>query len=572
MKKIVIAFALLGVAFSASAQNMYDAMMFSENNYYGTARSLALGNAVTAIGGDLGSIGINPAGSAVAGYSQFTLTPGLSFSNTSSTYMQFGKDAEGTNTAGTGARFGMPNLGFIEYFETGNSYGIKAFSFGIVSNRTTNYNSHFNSFGRNPYTSRFGEYAVAATGYTPYDLGNGNRDAYYDSSAAWDLITAYRSNLISGYNDAENFYAGSTEFVPEGGVPYVPGALNQVVDVRSYGSKQDIVLNFGMNMNDNFYLGFNLGIPAATYRYEELYTETPVNPDLFPISFAEDGKTTVANFEKGTMEYERRNEIDGIYAKAGFIWLPTNNLRVGASIQTPTAYTIKEMWSYSGASDFSESRFSSSELSELGEYTYCLRSPYVADFGVAFTFGGRGFISADYELTDYSVMRFSELHEYMDDYDYFYDLNETNRLFAGLAHSLRVGAEIKLTPAFAVRAGYTLLTNPERHYTNNYGEDVNASAFLNNFDDYQCNALTLNDMQYYKERTSSISLGIGYSSPGSFFMDLAARRTSYPESNYAPYYDYENFNAEGVQTNYASPRILNLRNSLDVVMTLGFRF
>ena len=64
MKKIFVSVVLLGAAVAAGAQTMYDAMNYSQNNYYGTARSMALGNAVTAVGGDLGTIG-----SAVAGYS-----------------------------------------------------------------------------------------------------------------------------------------------------------------------------------------------------------------------------------------------------------------------------------------------------------------------------------------------------------------------------------------------------------------------------------------------------------------------------------------------------------------------
>ena len=67
MKKIVLAAAFLAASVAAGAQNMYDAINFSQNHYFGTARSMAMGNAVTAVGGDLGSIGINPAGSAVAG-------------------------------------------------------------------------------------------------------------------------------------------------------------------------------------------------------------------------------------------------------------------------------------------------------------------------------------------------------------------------------------------------------------------------------------------------------------------------------------------------------------------------
>ena len=66
MKRIFISTILmLSLAFAAGAQNMYDGHTMSRNNYYGTARSVALGNAVTALGGDLGSVTYNPAGSAV---------------------------------------------------------------------------------------------------------------------------------------------------------------------------------------------------------------------------------------------------------------------------------------------------------------------------------------------------------------------------------------------------------------------------------------------------------------------------------------------------------------------------
>ena len=86
--KRISAILSLGLAFSvaAGAQDMYDALRYSENNYYGTARSIAMGNAFTALGGDLGSIGLNPAGSAVNGYSQFTLTPNISIISTAAQY------------------------------------------------------------------------------------------------------------------------------------------------------------------------------------------------------------------------------------------------------------------------------------------------------------------------------------------------------------------------------------------------------------------------------------------------------------------------------------------------------
>jgi len=86
MKKIALVSLLAFAAAGAGAQTIGDALQFSEYNYYGTARTIAMGNAFTALGGDLGSIGINPAGSAVARYSQFTITPNVSIVSTGSQY------------------------------------------------------------------------------------------------------------------------------------------------------------------------------------------------------------------------------------------------------------------------------------------------------------------------------------------------------------------------------------------------------------------------------------------------------------------------------------------------------
>ena len=74
------------VAALASGQTVSDALTFSQNNYYGTARTLGMGNAVTAIGGDLGSISINPAGGSVSAFSQFEFSTGWNTANSISSY------------------------------------------------------------------------------------------------------------------------------------------------------------------------------------------------------------------------------------------------------------------------------------------------------------------------------------------------------------------------------------------------------------------------------------------------------------------------------------------------------
>ena len=47
--KFILATGLIAIPAAASAQNMYDAINLSRNVYFGTARSMALSNAVTAL-------------------------------------------------------------------------------------------------------------------------------------------------------------------------------------------------------------------------------------------------------------------------------------------------------------------------------------------------------------------------------------------------------------------------------------------------------------------------------------------------------------------------------------------
>ena len=81
MKRILITIALMSAAVFAGAQDIYSSMDLSGNQYTGTARTMAMGNAFTALGGDLGAISVNPAASAVNHYSQFVVSPGFSLSS-----------------------------------------------------------------------------------------------------------------------------------------------------------------------------------------------------------------------------------------------------------------------------------------------------------------------------------------------------------------------------------------------------------------------------------------------------------------------------------------------------------
>lgn len=118
MKKItatILSAAALSSMWTASGQTVGDALRFSDNNYYGTARTIAMGNAFTALGGDLGSVGINPAGSAVNSFSQVTITPAITISGSRAQYLAEPSlnDKYGPAYKNSSTRFTVPNVGVM---------------------------------------------------------------------------------------------------------------------------------------------------------------------------------------------------------------------------------------------------------------------------------------------------------------------------------------------------------------------------------------------------------------------------------------------------------------------------
>ncbi len=567
MKKILIAAAFLAMTVSSGAQSVYDAITFSQNQYYGTARSMALGNAMTALGGDLGSIGINPAGSAVTPYSQIVITPGVTVSAVTSAYSPEGEKSYGLSNRLVHTRMNLPNVGLSMSFETGQRYGLRTFSFGFVVNQTNNYHFMSEGFGSNSRTSKIAEFANAARGFNEDVLAD--YKSFNNSDLPWDILAAYQGGMFGSYG-IEGEYAGVTEAISDDGeYHYVPGALSQTSYLTKRGSKNDLILNMAMNFSDRFYIGFNLGIPTARYRYSESFYEAAINPEDFRIKY-DDGYETC--FLNGSYGYQYMSEMAGIYAKVGVIFRPVDGLRLGASFQTPTAYTISETWGYSASTNYDDSFYNDSASSPQGEYSYFLRSPYRASFGAAFTFAKKGLISVDYELADYSVMRFRSLRENRLGEDAFAQENWACRYFTGVEHSVRVGAELRVTPEWSLRAGYAFSTSPERWWTSSDGQKVTLDDFYNDYYSYLNRIKNLVTPHYYGDRTRTFSAGIGYSSPGSFFMDAVVRMTRYPAATFAPYYDYDSFDRFGNYGLVEAPRILNNRNLWNVAVTFGWRF
>lgn len=559
MKKTSIIILLsLSACISAGAQSMYDAYTFAETNYIGTAKSAALSNAVTALGGDLGTIGINPAGSAVAGYSQFVVSPGLSLSMGRTHYALSPSSPADLGVNTWNPVFKLPNIGMSARYEPYDAGLLRSFTFGFVVNTVNDYNSRMISSGMNPMSSRFAEMAAAATdlNIAPSALSSSN---FYDNAAYsnyWDTALGYDIGLINSYG-TDNEYVGCSEVLTDKGDHFVPSALRQTSTVTHIGYRTDVIMNLAMNFGDSFFLGLNIGMPIGEYTNIENFAEVAQTVEDFPVSFTyDDASTEDTYFSDAAYRYNYYAKTTGIYAKAGFIWLPTDNLRLGLAYQTRTMTTIDESWQHSGRVAYANGK-SYSGAGKDGWYRYDFYSPSVLNAGIAWTFGRRGLVSVDYELTDYGHMKYQSTDGNDDDYSFE---NASIRAFSGPAHNVRLGAEINLSSLFALRMGGSFKTSPEKYYLDGSTE-VNYEDYD---DDYFLGRKTLPyEKHYYKDFIYGGSIGLGFNPAGSFFADIAVQGTLYPQTVFQPYFDYS--------TLY-SPRISQRRLLAEAVLTIGWRF
>lgn len=540
MRKVLVSISALAASIAAFAQipeqgvvkgYMTDGITWSENDYGGTARSMAMGNAVTATGGELGSVIINPAGSAVAQCSQVTLTPGVSVSMVSAAGVRTpdGNTYLSQRTSTNKGRFIMPNIGVNFSFETGRAVGLKRFTFGFISNSSNIFNSSVIGRGLNEEgtSSYAGCMAAASTNGFWND----------EISLASDENIICNSPELIGNKDF-----GITEWPLVDKTASLSSRINQRYNHRIDGIKSDYIINLGFNISDIVFIGANLGIVSLKYSLDESISESAVETDMFPTGFKDLART-----------YGYRASGAGVYGKFGILVTPFDGLRIGAAIQTPTGMTITENYGYSISNRFLDQSFSGS-TSSSGDIRYGVTAPMRFNLGLAYTIGTKAVVSVDYERVNYKYLKYNA--KLTEDIQWFEAVNEQIQGIGrygddclAASNILRAGIEFKPIAEFALRAGYNLISDGTRFYDSSHNRLGGIS-------------------------THSASAGIGYISSGSFFCDLAAKYIMRPDLTLQAYPDYDNRGEieNGTYLEISGPRLGVRRNNLQIVATLGWRF
>ena len=555
MKKTVITILMAFFAISSYSQSAYSAMMLSENDYEGTARTAAMGNAFTALGGDLGAVSINPAATAVAKYSQVTLSPGISIISSTAAGVSPYENGDlpyfEKTMKSTRALFNLPNIGVAMTFNTGRKTGVKSFSAAFVMNKTASYGQNVYAAGTNSTTSFIGQmaYEASVNGYPSSSLASDNA---FDIMP-WKPVIGYKTGMIEPYED---IYVAATEKVYDDKTAFMGGTVQQNYGRNISGNKYDYLLNFGLNISDFVYIGLNLGLTSANYSYSEYFTEKAIDPSEFEIGYVDNDGNPIPSLTKyfDKMKYSSSYHYSGMgyFAKLGVIVTPIEGVRIGAAIQTPTVMSVNESWEESGETEFTGANGGKySSESPYGENKWSFSSPFHANVGVAYTFNKVGLISLDYELSDYGSIKYR--NSAYTDRDILEDINDEIRNSYGVAHKVRVGGEFKPIPALALRAGYNLNVSGEKAVWDGW--------------------------EYAKVKPTlshKAALGIGFSSNKSFFADLALTRSFLPKEYFMPYSDYVFKYTKDeeliVDPNYYAPEILIKPSLWNVILTIGFRF
>lgn len=420
MKNTILVLVLWMSCLVASAQNENDALRYSLTGYMGTARFMSMGGAFGAIGADFSTLAQNPAGIGLYRRSEISVTPGLFSGGAKATYY-------GTNRTDSKLGLNLLSAGGIYVMNFGESKSpVKFVQFGVGIIRQADYNSRITVSGLNPTSSLM----------TQYENEANLQNVAPDKLDAFSVKLAYDANLLfDNFNPTTNKYSYQCDMYS--------GNVQQRKVIETSGNRSEFVLSGGANINEKLFIGGTLGLPTFSYEESSVYTETDsqnVSPVFASLTRREYLKTTGS----------------GMNFKVGAIFRPSNNLRFGLAVHTPTIYTrMEDQWHSSISSTFegAHPEWGKSAYSPDGSYNYKLNTPFKVMGSVAIIAGKSGLVSADYEYIDYRKASLSS-----SDYDFDTENNAIQNKFKA-AHNFRLGGELNYS-IMSFRAGVFYYGSP----------------------------------------------------------------------------------------------------------------
>ncbi|HCE57578.1 MAG TPA: hypothetical protein DER09_07130 [Prolixibacteraceae bacterium] len=411
MKKYIFLFSIvLLVPVASMAQDLADALRYSNISAAGTARAGAMGNAFGALGGDFTSASINPAGLGLYRSSEFTITPVSMNTSVESKYY-------GTSREDSDYKFALNNISYVNTISMAgtNEAGIVSMSLGIGYNRIKDFNSYGIIQGFDVNGS-----------YLDYFADRANRGIWSDyyEKLAWKTdVLLYDENNDEYWSDLQD-----AEY-----------KQSQRKTISKSGSIDEYSIVASFNFNHKLYLGISWGINDLYYSESSRLYEN-------------DDNNNIPYFNNMEFNSNLNTWGTGHNFKFGAIYKPINEVRLGVSIHTPTWYRLQDDFSTSMNTSitYADGSETYDESSPYNEYDYRLQTPLRATFSGAFVIGKVGLLSADYELVNYSN---AKLRDGGDGYDFYSENTDIGEAYK-TSGNLRLGGELVASKNFRLRGGF----------------------------------------------------------------------------------------------------------------------
>lgn len=454
MKKYIF---LLIAGFSVSishSQEISDAIRYSQDNLNGTARYRAMGGAFGALGGDISSLNVNPAGSAVFNNNQLITTITNFNTKNNSTYYN-------TNTSASDNSFDLNQVGGVFVFknQNRNSEWTK-FSLAVNYENTNNFNNSIFSAGVNPTKSVDG-YFLSYANANPLknQLGiplgtirnNNYGDLNFADQQAYMGYEGYIINAIPLDSDPNNDKNPNIRSYSSNVTP--GGNYYQENSITSNGYNGKLSFNAATAFQDKLYLGLNLNSHFLDYTKNSSFYESNNN------SLNSNYTVKRLRFDNQLYTYGT-----GFSFQLGAIAKVSNEIRLGLAYESSTWYKLNDEFSQKLVS---VSANSGGELPtdvvnpNVTNYyeLYKLQTPSKLTGSFAYVFGKSGLISLDYSVKDYTKTKFTPEND-----PYYSSINSEMSNILNNSGELRIGAEYKIKQ-WSLRGGYRYEQSPYKNKT-----------------------------------------------------------------------------------------------------------
>ena len=480
MKRIIYALLAL-IPMMATSQNMYNVTNLLDNSPVGSARFVAMGGSMGALGGDVSVMGTNPAGTAIYRSSDFNFTAVMnSITNTA----KFGGNAMPAKYNNAN----LSNAGFVIAFETMEN-PVKYVNIGANVRRKSNFSNNFNVKGA---SKGFSQQYIISDLYNAgqFDFERMNSGMYQNLEYDWLALLAADAGL---YDDKGNFIVDS-----DGKLLHHPESFDYYSEER--GGLDIFDINISMNIDDWVYVGATLGYYNLDYSRFSTYYEVGKKGKIY------------------TLDNEYKISGSGYDFKFGAIFRPFrySPFRIGAFVHTPVFYKLLD-----------RSRASMNGLETSSEYCYgddfytpySLMTPWKYGASLSYTFGRYVALNAEYEYADASRITFTDGADV--------DLAQNDEIARNLKpqHTVRLGAEFSWKN-LAFRVGYNYITSA---FSSNAFKNLSASSIVDT--STEC-------MNKFDKKI--ITCGIGYVGK-LIYIDLAYMRQQ-QNGEFYPYYDFDKAN------------------------------